>query len=164
VGAEAAGEEPVAESEVDDVRLARAGRTERARHHVGPGIEVALRVADHRRPSGRAARCVDAHDLPQRHREHPERIVRPQIVLGGEREAREVVERPEVAGMHARRVEPRAVVRDALVGPCERRAEPLELERAELVERGRLAAGQGGRGEAAVSHGGSRGGHRGHPS
>ena len=160
VRAQAAGEEPVAERDVDDVRLARAGRAERPRHHVGPGLDVALRVPDDGRPAGRPARSVNAHDLAQRHGEHAERVVRPQVVLGGEREAREIPERPELAGMNARGVELRPVVRHALVHPNERRAEPLELESAQLVGRRKL-----GRrdidGETAVSHAGFPGGKRG---
>ena len=105
---------------------------------------------------GAPARGVNAHHLAQRHREHAERIVRPQVVLGREREAREVRERPELAGMNTRGVELRPVVRHPLIHADERRAEPLELESAQLVGRRKL-----GRrdidGEAAVSHAGSPG-------
>ena len=88
VGAEPAGEQAVAVGDVDHVARPRAGGADRARHQVGPGVDVARRVADHRRPAGRAARGVDAHALLARDREHAERIGVAQVVLGGEGKAR----------------------------------------------------------------------------
>ena len=52
--AEPAGEEPVAISVVHDHAGATAGGNDRARHQIGPGIDVVLRVADDRRLAGRA--------------------------------------------------------------------------------------------------------------
>ena len=59
--------------------------------------------------------------------------------------------------MNARGVELRPVVRHALIHPDERRAEPLELEDAQLVS-GRKLGRRDIDGEAAVSHAGSPGG------
>src|SRR4029078_12879046 len=59
---QAAGEETVAVADVNDVTGAPAGGSERARHEIRPGRDVACRVADHRWLPCRPARRVDAHD------------------------------------------------------------------------------------------------------
>ena len=46
---------------------------------------------------------MDSHDLFTRHSEHAERIVGAQILLGGEREFRQVLELAEIIRMHAGR-------------------------------------------------------------
>ena len=109
--AEAAGEQAVAVGDVDLVAAPAAGRADRARHQARPGLDVGLRVADHGRLAGRAARGMDAHDLVHRHGEHAERIVLPQVFLGRERKSREVGELPQIGRMHARCVELLLVVR-----------------------------------------------------
>ena len=73
-----------------------AGGADRARHHLGPHLDVALGVADDGRLAGRAGRGVHAHDLLARHGEHPEGIVGAQVLLGGERELGEVGQRVEI--------------------------------------------------------------------
>jgi hypothetical protein len=90
VRAQAAREQAVAVGDVDHVAGTAAGRADRARHQVGPGVDVALRVADHGRLAGGAARCVHAHHLLARHGKQAERVVVAQGLLGGEREFRQV--------------------------------------------------------------------------
>ena len=85
-----------------------AGGADRARDEIGPDLDVALRVADDGRLARRAGGGVHAHDLLARHGEQAERIVVAQVGLRGEGKLREVLERPEIVGMHARRVEARA--------------------------------------------------------
>ena len=92
VRAEAAGEEAVAVGDVDHVAGPAAGGADRARDQVGPGVDVAQRVADDGRLAGRSRRRVDARDALARHREHAERIVVAQVALDREREARQVGE------------------------------------------------------------------------
>src|SRR5262249_39829898 len=83
--AEPAGEQAVAVSIVDLVGGASAGGADRARHEQRPGFDVVSRIGDDRRLAGCAARCVYAHDIFHRHREHAERIVLAQIFLARER-------------------------------------------------------------------------------
>src|SRR6266566_4400760 len=88
---------------------------DRTCHQAGPGLDVAGRISNDGWLSGRSARCVDAHDLVHRNREHPERIVLSEIVLAGERKPREVIELFQIARMNAGRVELSAVVRHSLI-------------------------------------------------
>ena len=129
VRAEAAGEQAVAVGDVHDVAGAAAGGADRARHQVGPGVDVVLRVAHDRRLAGGARRRVDARHLLARHREHAERVVVAQVLLDGERELRQVGERLQVAGMHALGVERLAVVRHVVVGVLQRPLQALQLQR-----------------------------------
>ncbi len=117
VRAQAAGEQAVAVGDVHDVAGAPAGGADRARDQVGPGVDVALRVAHDGRLAGRARRGVDAHDLLARHREHAERVVVAQVLLGRERElapGRRATCRS--AGCTPRASNARAVVRHVVVG------------------------------------------------
>ena len=138
VRAEAAGEQAVA---VGDVQLhagPAAGGADRARHHLGPGVDVALGVADDGRLAGGAGGGVDAHDLLARHGEHAEGIVVAQVLLGGEGELGEVGQRVEVVGMHAGGVERLPVVGHVVVDVPQRPLQPLELQGGDLVARGDL--------------------------
>ncbi len=93
VGAEPAGEQPVAVGDVADVARTTAGRPDRAGHHLAPGVDVLPGVADDGRLARRTARGVHPHHLLARHREHPERVVGAQVGLRGEREPGEVGQR-----------------------------------------------------------------------
>ena len=135
VGAEPAGEEPVAERHVKRVPRPHAGHVERPGDQLRPGLEVARRVADHGRLSGGAARRVHADQLVPRHGEEAEGVVVAQILLGGEGEARQVPERLEVLRAHARRVELRAVGGDVGVDALERLPQALELQLLEILSR-----------------------------
>ena len=66
---------------------------DRARHHLGPHLDVALGVADHGRLARRAGGRMDAHDILARHGKQSERIVRAQVLLGRERELGEIRKR-----------------------------------------------------------------------
>jgi hypothetical protein len=68
---------------------------------------------------------MHAHDIGHRHREHAERIVLTQIVLGGEWKLREVGKFIQVGRMHAGRIELLFVMRHALIGRVQRLLQPL---------------------------------------
>ncbi len=85
--AQAAGEQAIAVDHVDQVARPAARGADRARADLGPDLDVGLGVADHGRLAGRARRGMDPRHLRARHGEHAERVVAPQVVLGGEREA-----------------------------------------------------------------------------
>ena len=92
--AQPAGEEAIAIGHVHLHARTCAAGPDRAGHHVGPGVDVALRVADDGRLAGGARRAVDPSDLVLRNGEHAEGIVVAQIGLGGERELGEVASGP----------------------------------------------------------------------
>ena len=142
VEAEPAGEQAVAVGVVDQHPRPDAGHRHRARHQLGPGLEVRARVADDGGLAVAAARGLDAHDLLARNREQPERIVLAQVALVGERDVRQVVEGCDVVGTaDACLREPLCPERLALSTRCDGRAQPLELERGELLARHRLRRG-----------------------
>ncbi|MOA07600.1 hypothetical protein D3C78_1273070 [compost metagenome] len=136
MGAQAAGEQAVAVGDVHLVALAATGGADRARHHVGPGVDVVLRVADHGRLAGGAAGGVDAHDLALRHGEHAEGVVVTQVALAGEREFRQVREGFQVLGVYAEFIEALAVQRDVLVGVLQAPAQAFQLVLAQFVDAG----------------------------
>jgi hypothetical protein len=70
---------------------------------------------------------VHAQHLLTRDGEHPEWIMRAQIVLGCEWKFPEIIQRLKIIWVHARRVESFSVVRDARVGVTDCRFEPREL-------------------------------------
>ena len=82
VRAEAAGEQAVSVRHVHDVAGAAARGADRTCDQIRPGVDVLARVADHGGLARRAAGRVDAHDLLARHREHAERVVVAQVLLG----------------------------------------------------------------------------------
>ena len=133
--AQAAGEQAVTVGIVDDVARPRAAGVERARHEVGPGADVARRVAHHRRPAGGAARGMNAHALFARDGQHAVRIGIAQVGLGGEGKALEIVEVAEIVGMHPRRLALGAVRRLVLVGMAQHGLQALELQGAQRIER-----------------------------
>src|SRR6516225_8728317 len=81
---------------------------------------------------------MDAHNLVHGYREHPERIVLPQIILGRERKSLEVAELFQIVGVNARRVELVAIVCDPLIADVQRVLEARELQAAQLVDAGFL--------------------------
>ena len=85
------------------------------------------------------------HHLLARHGEHAERVVGPQVGLGGERHPTDVVERLELVGVEASRVEGGSIVRDALVDAVRGGAQSLQLQLTQPAHRdgGDLVVGQG---------------------
>ena len=65
-------------------------------------------VAHHGGLAGGAGRGMHPHHLLARHRKHAKRVVGAQVVLGGERELRQVGQRAQILGMHTGVVERRA--------------------------------------------------------
>jgi len=138
VRTQAAGEQAVAVAHVHHVARPGAGGADAARHHLRPGLDVAPGVADHRRLAGGAAGGVDAHALLARHREHAEGIGAAQVGLAGEGKPAQVGQRAQVVGVHAVRIEAGAVHRRVAVRVPQRRLQPLELQRVQLVDAGGL--------------------------
>jgi hypothetical protein len=108
----------------------------RAGDQLGPGVDVALRVADDGRLAGRAARRVDTGDPLARHGEHPVGVVVAQVLLGRERESGEVGQRPEIVRVDAGGVEAGAVMGNVVVGMPQRPFQALGLQRRDFVAAG----------------------------
>ncbi|MCY1260404.1 hypothetical protein D9M70_86500 [compost metagenome] len=136
VRAEAAGEQAVAVGNVHFVATMATSGADRARNHVGPGVDVVLGVADHGRFAGGAAGRVQAHDVVHRHGKHAVGVVVPQVGLGGEREFRQVVQGLDVVRVHAQRIEALTVQRHVVVGVVQAPAQALQLMLAQLVDAG----------------------------
>ena len=135
---ETAGEQAVAVGVVHQHAGAPAGGADRARHHVGPDVDIALGISDHDGLAGRAGGRMDADQLFARHREHVEGVIVAKVGLHRERELGEIGELPEIGGMHAGRIECLPVMRDVVVGVPERPGEARRLQRHDLVARGAL--------------------------
>ena len=98
-----------------------------------PHVEIVARIADHRRFAGRARRSVNAGKLISRHGQKAERVVGPQISLGGEGKADEIRKAAEIVGMNALRIEFGPDRRDALVSTAQSGRQPTRLQRRDLV-------------------------------
>ena len=150
--AEAPGEEPVAIGVVQQVAAPQPRGAQRPRDHRGPGVEIPLGVAHHRRLARGAGGGVDPRHPLTRDGEHAEGVVVAQVRFHGEGELRQVLERGQVVGMHPGRVEAGAVMRDVVVGMPQRPAHPVELQRRDLVARGGLDRLEVARTRAQVFH------------
>ena len=126
--AKAAGEQAVAVGNVDFVLRRAARRAQGAGDDVGPGINIVLRVAHHRRLAGGSRRGVDAHNLLHRHRKGIEGVVIAQILLGGAREFAQVAQLMEIVRMHSGRVKLAAVHRNVVVSVFQRPLQALGLQ------------------------------------
>ncbi len=128
MGAEPAGEQPVAVGVVHDVSRHHAGARERTRHQLAPAVEVAAGVADDGRLAGGAGGGVQTQQLPAGHGEHAEWIGVAQVGLRRERKPRDVGERDEVGRLDAGLVELAPILRDVGVGALERLSHPARLQ------------------------------------
>ena len=138
VRTQTAGEEAVAVGHVHHVAGPAAGGADRARHQVGPGVDVAQRVAHDGRLAGRSRRRVQARDALLRHGEQAERIVVAQVGFDREGEQAQVGQRFQIRRMNAPRVEGLLVVRHAVVGVLQAPLQALQLQCLQLVAAGAL--------------------------
>ena len=100
--AEAAGEHTVAGGVLEHVLRAASNHPETAGYGIGPFVEILLRMQDDRGIAGGAAGRVQAHAFVKRNRSQTERIGVAKILLRGERDLLEVIERTDVRGRQAR--------------------------------------------------------------
>ena len=118
-----AGEETVAEGHVQHVAPAGAGRDQDPGHDLPPHVEIAGRVADHRRLALGSRRGVHAGQLVRRDREEAEGIVLAQVGLARERQGGKLLEPAQPGAAEALAIE-----RHALDRPRHRLAQPLQLQ------------------------------------
>ena len=93
---EAAGEHPVAGGVLEHVLGAAAHHPQAAGDGIGPFFQVLLGMQDDRGIAGGAAGRVQADALVKRDRGHAERIGFAKVLLGGERNLLEVIERLDI--------------------------------------------------------------------
>ena len=132
MGAQPAGEQPVAVCDMHHVAGATARRPDGSCDTMGPDVDIVLGVTDHRGLAGGAARRMDAHHLLHRHGKHAEGVGLSKIVLHGERKLRQVGQGFQVVGMAAHLVETLPIKRRIGVGVVERPLQPFELQGHEL--------------------------------
>ena len=94
--AEAAGEHPVAGGVLEHVFRTAAHHPQAAGYGVGPFFQVLLRMQDDGGITGGAAGGMQADALVKRNSGHAERIGFAEVLLGGERNLLEVIERPDI--------------------------------------------------------------------
>src|SRR6266850_4125372 len=123
VKAEPAGEEAVAEGDVQQVAAARARSRQRARHDLAPDVEIAGGVRRDGRLALGAGGGVDPRDLASGDGQEAERVLVAEVGLANEREAGEIREPADRGG-----AQPLAMERNARDGPAERLLDPLELQ------------------------------------
>ena len=140
---QAAGEEAVAVGDLDDVVRRHAAHREAAHHAVLPDLDVVPGVRDADRLAGRARGAVVADDLAVRRRLEAGRVFVPEVRLHRERQELDVLERLDVLGLHAALVAALAEERDAVVGVLHDELQPVQLQRAHLVDREVVERGDG---------------------
>ena len=133
VRAEPAGEEAVAVCILHYVARLDPRARERPRHHVAPALEIAVGVGDDDGLAGGAGRAVYLAHVLLRASQQAQRIVRPEVVLAGERQPAEVFEALDFRWPHARGVEALAVERHLFIDLGDDRAEPLDLQGVEVL-------------------------------
>src|SRR5439155_24790491 len=101
-------------------------------------------------------RSGNAFDLLERHGKHSEGIVVAQLLLGRERQPRQIGERLQVVGMESGFLEHGVVMRHVVVGVPQRPLQAFELQRLQLVAARGLDRLQLARSGFARSHAWSR--------
>ena len=135
---EPAGEQAVAVGDVDLVPRPPAGGANRARHHMGPDVDVVLRIAHHGRLAGGAATrrgCAPPGPSAPRTCRTGSWSRKSSLLVKGNLWSRAGV---QIVRMHRQRLEGAAVMIDVVVGVAQRRLQARELQRGDLVAAGDL--------------------------
>jgi hypothetical protein len=133
--AEAAREQPITISVMNDVARQRACAGERARHEIGPAFEVFPGIADHRRLAGCAGGGMQAAQILARDGKHAERVIVPEIRFGCEGKARKVSDRFERLRTDPGAVPFLAVMHNVSIGALQRLPESPGLQRGQCLAR-----------------------------
>ena len=118
MGTQPAGEKAVPVGDVRPVTGPAARRANRAGHDVGPHVDIVRRVADHGGLAGGPGGGMNPGDPLPGYREHPERVIVPQVLLAGRREFRQICQAP---GSHPGAPPPQRT-RPGSAGHCRTRA------------------------------------------
>lgn len=133
--AAAADEQAVAIGVVHHHARPPSRRVQRAGCHIRPDVQILERVTDNGRLAGGAGRSVDPGQLVARDRKHTERVIGAQILLGREREFRQIRQIVKIVRVHAGRVKRGAIMRHVGVGVAQRPGHARELQSGDLVTR-----------------------------
>ena len=136
VRAQTAGEQAIAVGNVDHVARTTTRCANRARHQIGPVVNVFGRVAHHCGLACGARRCMHAHHLVARHGKHAEGVVIAQVFFVGEGELGQVGQGLQIVRVYALVIKSFAVVRHVVVGVLQRPAQALQLQRLNFVAAG----------------------------
>ena len=138
VCAQSAGEQAVAIAHMHQITGLGTPGADAARHHGGPGVNVAGGITHDRRLACGAARGVNAGAVLARHGKHAKRVALAQVGFGREREPGDVSQALAVLRVYTCRVELGAVHRRIGIGVMQGLLQTLELQRAHLVDAGFL--------------------------
>ncbi len=147
-----AGEETVPVGYMYRVARSPPGGSNRSSDELRPRPQVVGRIAYDRRPSRGAGGCVNAGHLRPRHGKHAERIVVPQVHLGGDGEPGQVCKGVTVVGVHTGGHEGSPVVGHVEVGVPQRPLQALQLQGLDFISRGQLDRLESPRAGLAVLH------------
>ena len=146
VQAEPAGEQPVAHHVLEHIPSTQPHHVETARHQLGPARDVARGVEDRGGQAGGAGRVMQAYHPILRHRQETEGVAVAQVLLAGQREAAQIIERVKRLRAQAETCEHLRIVL-GLRGLADAPAKAFELEGAEGIGGGGFdwVVGLGGR-------------------
>ena len=138
-----ASEQTVTIGNVHLVTTAATCSADGPRHHVSPGVDVILGVADHRRFAGSAAGGMQTHDLIHWNGKHAIGVVVAQVTLHREREARQIIKAAQVIRMDTQLIKFLSVDRHVVVCVGEAPAKAVKLMLAQFINTGGLGAHYG---------------------
>src|SRR5262249_25410322 len=126
---------PVAVGVVEYVAGLTAHAGDRSRHQVRPQLEIGPGIADDGRLAGGSRGAVQPQHVFARHCEQAEGKIVAQLRFDGEGKTDDVSDRLQVIRRDAGGIELATKRRDLGVGASDRRFEPMQLQRLELIAR-----------------------------
>ena len=127
MGAQTAGEEPVAEGVLEDVTTVQSTGGEGARHDLRPDVHVLARIGDHDGLAGGTGGGVQTHHIPDRAGEETEGIGVAQVRLDREREFGDVRQAADGLRGQAALLHALAEQGDVLIGTRDHGAQAAQL-------------------------------------
>ena len=127
VDSQAAGKQAIPVSHVDDIAPVGAAGGQGPGHQLGPGFQVPLGIGHGGRLAGGAGRGVNPDDLVHGGREHAEGVVVPQVLLDGQRQQADILQRADVFRFNPHLIHAPAIERHHVVDPFHHRLQTPEL-------------------------------------
>ena len=131
--AKGAGEQAVAEGNLDHVLVGDAHGHAEPGHQVGPGVQVVFGVANHGGLAGSAAGGVDSGDILHRLGEKAEGVVVPDVLLGGEGDVFHVGKLLDLIRRDAALIQPLLIKGNVAVAVIHHPFQPFQLKCFQLL-------------------------------
>ena len=133
---QSAGEQTVAEADLDDIVGGHAARASNTRDTVRPDVKVFLGVYAGGGLSGGAGGRVDTHDVLHVSRDQSERIVIAEVILGGEGDVLDIGQLLDLAAVQNAAVGQTLMIqRYVVIAVLDDPFQPFELKRLDLFSR-----------------------------